>query len=426
MHSLSKTERTLTLCPECKQVVDGRLYEKAQDVYMQSSCPEHGEFNSLYFKDSKLYRAASRIADRDHVCRQLDCANKIDCSKHLEHTYNIMINLTQRCNMNCPVCFASTEIGADWPEPTPEEIFERLPDPLKKNLPNVVFIGGEPTLREDLPLLISGVAERGFIPRVSTNGLRLLEEGYAQRLADAGLFWVVLQFDGLTENAHLALRGRSLLDQKKQIIERCEKAGLAVQLAVMIDRNRNADQIADIIRFGFESPTIKWVNFYPRTNVNRDQFEKEEDLHVADMLSFIDKQTEGQITATDFLSMMRTLGLFYSVSKKEILRQKISTWPMVLVRSKGRIVPLPRLLNPRGIGHNRKPILTVLKSLPNLLHFQKMIMPDDILFMTMEKFHNSNSIDLCEAGCCHMAYMTRNGFVPFDIYNCLYREEPSW
>lgn len=423
---LSKAERTLTLCPECKRVVDGWLYDKAHDVYMLASCPEHGEFNSLYFKDSTLYHKASRIVDRGTICRKLDCANMIPCSEHLEHTYNIMVNLTQRCNLNCPVCFASTEVGANWPEPTPEEIFERLPKPQKKNLPNVVFIGGEPTLREDLPMLISGVAKRGFIPRISTNGLRFLEEGYAQKLADAGLYWVVLQFDGLTDEANIALRGCDLLDQKKEIIERCGKAGLAIQLAVMIDKEKNAEQIGDIMRFGFKTPTVKWVNFYPRSLVNRDQFENEEGLHVCDMLSLIEQQTEKQIGVADFLSMMRTLSLFYSVSKKEILRQKISTWPMVLIHSEGRIIPLPRLLNPRGLGHNRKAILTVLKNLPSLLHFQKMNMPEDILFMTMEKFHSTNAIDLCEASCCHMAYMTRDGFVPFDVFNCLYRDEPTW
>ena len=417
---------TLSLCPECGAVSDGWLYESSGDIYLHTRCIEHGSYSSLYFRDADLFGFVSRLADTQSVCRSLRCARGLPCQNHLKHTYNIMIEVTLRCDLRCPVCFANAGAGERFPEPTAEEIFTRLPDPSGPNRPNVVFIGGEPTLREDLPELIRGVAGRGFIPRLSTNGLRLEDQAYTRMLARSGLRWVILQFDGLDDLVYERIRGRHLLSQKRRIIANCERSGMAVQLAVMVDESRNGDQIGAIINFGFETPAIKWINFYPVSAVGRSLAEQDRGLHVADMLRLFEEQTGGRLVQEDFLSMMRLLRRLYRITGREVLRQKISTYPMVLIRAKHGFVPLPRLLHPFGSLQHCRALKSAIVHIPALLNFQQMKIPEDFLFVTMEKFHSSACIDLYEASCCHMAFMTRVGFVPFDIYNALYRDAPNW
>jgi uncharacterized radical SAM superfamily Fe-S cluster-containing enzyme len=77
----------------------------------------------------------------------------------------------------------------------------------------VQLSGGEPTVRDDLPLLVSAAKEAGCSHvQLNTNGLRLAEdEEYVRTLADAGLSFVFLQFDGTDDAFYRALRGRDLL-----------------------------------------------------------------------------------------------------------------------------------------------------------------------------------------------------------------------
>lgn len=392
---------------------------------MGTICPDHGRFDALYFKDDKLYRTISGLVRQKDMCRELRCASNVPCMDHLSRTYNIMVDFTTRCNMNCPVCFANT--GATRTvEPAVADILARLPRAGCKNQPNVVIIGGEPTLRDDLPDLISGIATKGLIPRMSTNGLSLADYDYAAMLKKAGLNWIILQFDGVEDAPFIALRGRALFEIKKRIIENCERAGIAVQLAVMVDDKSNAGQLGRIIDFAFSQPAVKWVNLYPRSIVNHDEFADDEGLHVADMFTILEEQTNRQLTREDFISMMKSFSRLYSLTGNETFRQKLSTYPMVLFKTEKGMVPLSKLLTPLGPARHIEQTALILKNLSRFMNFQEMDIPGESLFLTMEKFHNRFAVDLCEASCCHMVFMTRDGFVPFDIYNGLYRDTITW
>ena len=107
-----------------------------------------------------------------------------------------LIEVTQRCNLHCPVCFRA---WANRPEqenpaydPDFQEILERL-QRLKKERkdidPTIAFTGGEPTLRDDLPRLVYETHRLGFSrTEVITNGLRLAEDlSFCRELKKAGL-----------------------------------------------------------------------------------------------------------------------------------------------------------------------------------------------------------------------------------------------
>jgi uncharacterized radical SAM superfamily Fe-S cluster-containing enzyme len=143
------------------------------------------------------------------------------------------MELTRKCDLACPVCFADSSANAGGEDPSLDAVAERLSALFAaEGAVNLQLSGGEPTTRSDVPEIIAASRAAGFtFVQLNTNGLRLTaEEGYAERLRDAGLSSVFLQFDGLTDRTYRTLRGRPLLDKKLRAIERCAEAGLAVVL----------------------------------------------------------------------------------------------------------------------------------------------------------------------------------------------------
>jgi uncharacterized radical SAM superfamily Fe-S cluster-containing enzyme len=418
-------ERTQSLCPECNRVVAAVRFERQGDIYLRARCPEHGSRESLYYRDASLYRAMSRHVPQAQRCHRLDCARGRVCPHRLERTLNILVDVTLRCDLQCPVCFASAGPAARWQEPTVDEILQRLPPSRGRHRPNVVLIGGEPTLRPDLPTLIRAIRHSGHVPRLATNGLRMADPAYVRRLAEAGLHWVVLQFDGVEPRASARMRGRSLVEEKRRTLANCTAQGLAVQLAVMVDERANTDQLGPILDFAFAEPAVKWVNFYPRTPVGRGAQDDDPGVHIADLFDLLARQTHGALQAEDFLHMVWLFKWLNRITGEEIFRPKLSTYPMVVVRQGDRLTPVTRLLRPWRGGVSLGALRPLLFGLPNILDYQRLRMPPEVLFITVEKFHSRFPVDLEEASDCHMAFMTRHGFVPFDIYNLLWRER-AW
>ncbi len=136
---------------------------------------------------------------------------------------------------------------------------------------NVQLSGGEPTLRDDLPQIIRLGRALGFpFLQLNSNGLRIgREDGYARRLAEAGLRMVFLQFDGVDDVVHRALRGEALLSTKDQAIARCAEAGLGVVLVTTVVRDVNLQQLGDILSFALENPAVRGIHLQPLALLGR-------------------------------------------------------------------------------------------------------------------------------------------------------------
>jgi radical SAM protein with 4Fe4S-binding SPASM domain len=122
--------------------------------------------------------------------------------------YRMDLALTYRCNNDCPHCYnarprTSPEMNTDsW-----KQILDRL---WQLAIPHVVFTGGEPTLRTDLPELIAHAEANGQITGLNTNGRRLSDAKFVQQLADAGLDHVQITLESHDPEVHdrmVATRG---------------------------------------------------------------------------------------------------------------------------------------------------------------------------------------------------------------------------
>ena len=152
------------------------------------------------------------------------------CANHRQVPCCVLLEVTQRCDLGCPVCFASAG-STQQADPELETIrmwYERM---LAAGGPfNIQLSGGEPCLRDDLPEIILLGKQMGYTYfQVNTNGLRLAEDlNYLIRLKEAGLNVVYLQFDGTTDEIYQTIRGRKILEQKLRTIRNCKDAHVGV------------------------------------------------------------------------------------------------------------------------------------------------------------------------------------------------------
>ncbi len=299
-----------SVCPECLRKVRARKSFEGNKVYLEKECPDHGSFRVLIWEGKPEYKdwTCSRtlstpwtfMTETDRGC-PFDCGL---CPDHRVEACCVLLEVTSRCNLYCPVCFASTNPNtfADPGIDLIEGWYRRLLE--YSDSYNIQLSGGEPTVRDDLPEIISVGHRLGFeYIQLNTNGLRLGEEpGYAEELAKAGLNSVFLQFDGTSDEIHRTMRGRPLMDIKAAAIDNCARNGIGVVLVPTLVRDVNISNIGDIIRFAVEHiPWVRGVHFQPLSFFGRYPGEPPADrITIPGIIREIEYQTNGTFEKNSF------------------------------------------------------------------------------------------------------------------------------
>jgi radical SAM protein with 4Fe4S-binding SPASM domain len=138
----------------------------------------------------------------DGVCaiHDLELETTMPFSARPSAPYRMDLALTYRCNNDCAHCYNARE--RDFPEMTTAEWVEVLDKLWDLGVPHVVFTGGEATLRNDLPDLISHAESNGQITGLNTNARRLSDENYVSQLAEAGLDHVQITVESCQADVH--------------------------------------------------------------------------------------------------------------------------------------------------------------------------------------------------------------------------------
>jgi uncharacterized radical SAM superfamily Fe-S cluster-containing enzyme len=306
-------ELTRSICPLCKRLVDAEVNARENRVLLRKRCPEHGVFEALVSADAEAYVAQQRFnkpgtlplalqTDVHDGC-PLDCGI---CPQHKQHTCLGIIEVNSACNLDCPVCFADS--GRRHPDHfslTRAQVATMLDAFVAaEGDPEVVqFSGGEPTIHPDILRFVAMARERGIaIVMVNTNGIRLAaDRGFVQQLAALGAH-VYLQFDGLEEATHRAMRGRDLRALKARALEHCAQEGVGVTLVAAVDRGVNDHEIGAIVRAGVEHPAVNSVVLQPVTHSGRHPaFDPLQRLTNADVIAACAQQLPQWFRAGDFV-----------------------------------------------------------------------------------------------------------------------------
>ncbi len=267
---------TTSLCPECNAKIEAVLFEENGKVYMEKTCAEHGEFRDVIYSDVKLYLQMeewtfgdNRGVENPAIPDASRCPDQCGlCSMHTSHTVLANVDLTNRCNLTCPVCFANANTAGYLYEPDLDGIRTML-GALRKQRPVagrvVQFSGGEPTIHPQFLGALSMAREMGFSHiQAATNGLKFTDLEFAYAAKEAGLHTLYLQFDGVTEDVYLRTRGEALLEKKIRAIENVRKTGMKICFVPTIVRGINEHQIGDIIRFAIDNiDVVSAISFQP-------------------------------------------------------------------------------------------------------------------------------------------------------------------
>lgn len=114
--------------------------------------------------------------------------------------YRMDLALTYRCNNDCLHCYNARPRG--FPELGTSEWKLILDKLWSIGIPHIVFTGGEPTLRDDLPELIAHAEHNGQITGINTNGRRLSDKSFLQALVHAGLDHIQITLESHNPTIH--------------------------------------------------------------------------------------------------------------------------------------------------------------------------------------------------------------------------------
>jgi len=384
-------------------------------------------------------------------------------------------NFTNRCNLNCPICFANANHTKKIYEPSFEEIKEMMKLLRSENppCPAIQFAGGEPTVRDDLPELIKLARELGFVHvQVATNGIKLKNLNYLKKLKESGLSTIYLQFDGITEKPYLISRNKNLLPIKLKVIENCRKIGFnSIVLVPTLAKGINDDQVGGLIRFAMENvDVVRSVNFQPISFTGRIDESKrlEQRITIPDFIKLVEEQTNGEISKEDFypVPFVAPISLFVETwtNMKKVrfsCHQHCGAATYVFVED-GKLTPITRFFDVEGFiellneikeGLNSskkfgkaKAILHIAKELPKLIDKSKA--PKNVKLVetiveilrgnydALAKFHynalmigcmhfmDPYNYDVSRVRRCVIHYATPDGrIIPFCSYNIIHRKE---
>ncbi|MCD4753104.1 MAG: radical SAM protein [Anaerolineaceae bacterium] len=119
--------------------------------------------------------------------------------------YRMDLALSYQCNNNCGHCYNARP--RNFPEMSTAEWKRVLDHCWEIGIPHIIFTGGEPTLRKDLPELIAYAEHLGQITGINTNGRLLANKTFVQQLVDAGLDHVQITIESYDAAVHDQMQG---------------------------------------------------------------------------------------------------------------------------------------------------------------------------------------------------------------------------
>jgi 7,8-dihydro-6-hydroxymethylpterin dimethyltransferase len=373
-YALSKglPKKTKTICPECGKILEGTLYEKDGKVYIDKECPEHGVFSDIYWSDAEMFLKAEEFA-LDGIGLQNPCDPTLAEGENvhimiddqrvdmLSCTALANIDLTNRCNMNCPICFANANQQGYVYEPSFDEVVAMLTT-LRSEKPirctAVQFSGGEPTVYPRLVDVIKKAKEMGFAQvQIATNGIEFAKHPeLLQACKDAGLNTIYLSFDGVTEDVYLQARDRKMFNVKLKVLEnlRAMERRPSVVLVPTCVKGVNDHQIGDIVKFAFDnSDVVRGINFQPVAFTGRITREEVSSgrFTLPDLVRCVDEQT-GYAKKNDWypVPVVAPISKFASIIMGEN-KVTFTTHPHCGIATylfqddKGNVVPMPRFID---------------------------------------------------------------------------------
>lgn len=441
-------ELTNSVCSTCLKTVETKIIFQDSSVYLVKNCFEHGREKVLISTDIEYYKACRNFlkpgqmplrfnTKTEHGC-PYDCGI---CPDHEQHSCLTLIEITERCNLECPICYADS---------TPKkgahrslQQIEFMVDELVKNegKPDVVQLsGGEPTIHPEFWAILDLCKTKPIKHlMINTNGVKIAQDKeFARRLQTyMPGFEVYLQFDSLKADPLVQLRGLDLLDVRKRAIENLNEFEISTTLVVTLSKGLNDDEVGEIIDYALKQPCVRGVTFQPIQSAGRlENFDPAKDrLTLSEVRQMIYTQSD-VFTAQDIIPVPchpdciamayalkvdgKTLPLSGLMGKDVLLKDARNTIqyendPAI----KAKLFELFSLSQTPGSSSHA--VGELLCCLPQLEHPSNLSYKNIFRVIVMEFLDKYNfDVRSVKRSCVHIAH-TDGRIIPFDTYNMFYR-----
>jgi uncharacterized radical SAM superfamily Fe-S cluster-containing enzyme len=281
-------------CPHCHheepnrplaevQRLSGYLAEDEGRVWLVRGCPRHGRVVTLYDEDPEILRYLEEWTAPTKV-HTPDTPGNFDPlpaaylrglpEMQTQHTCILLEDVTEKCNLRCPTCFADSSPELTGIVPV-EEVLANVDQRLEREngrIDVLMVSGGEPTVHPQIVELLSEVIRRPIVRvLLNTNGLRIARDddlmAFLARHNDR--MEIYLQFDGFKESTHRHHRNADLRKIKERAIDLLSSAGVFTTLTMTAVLGVNDDEIGDVVRHALDTPYVGGVCIQPQFGSGR-------------------------------------------------------------------------------------------------------------------------------------------------------------
>jgi len=271
---------TRSLCNSCLGLVDAKVAFQDNNVYLLKHCPNHGKQKVLISNDIEYYKRCREYIKPGETPMLFDMPVKYGCpydcglcTDHEQHSCVSIIEITDRCNLTCPTCYAGS---------SPTYGRHRTLDEIKMMFDSVIehegkadivqISGGEPTIHPNF-FEILDYAQTLPIRHImiNTNGIRIAQSNeFVKKLKSYNAsgtklpgIEIYLQFDSFKPEALIKLRGKNLSEIRDKCLKKLNKYNIHTTLVATIEKNLNNDELGKIIDFAATQKCIRGVTFQP-------------------------------------------------------------------------------------------------------------------------------------------------------------------
>jgi len=302
---------TDSLCPSCMEVVPAKIITKGKRVYLRKRCPEHGTRDDFVCSDSAWWDRSDghtpsvlpqiRSTESSKGCPH-DCGL---CPDHEQHTCIGLVELTDRCNLSCPMCFASS--GPGGKDHSLDEIIAALDRLiLAEGRAEVCQLsGGEPTIHPQFRQVVDEALARPIdYVMINTNGIRIakdpdLVDFIAQRRDRVEIY---LQWDGEDDATIVRLRGEALAEIKRRALDALQAAGINVTLVATLHPPLADSFYESLWNQARTRDNVTGISLQPATYSGRHLTceDLEDRITFPDVIAGLARASGGEIKTSDF------------------------------------------------------------------------------------------------------------------------------
>jgi len=312
-HDYIYYQATKSLCDVCLEPIDAKVVIEDNMVYVLKCCPSHGEMKHLLEEDANyhlkkvLYDKPSTI-HMDETKVKMGCPFDCGlCKNHSQHTCIGLIEITNKCDLACPMCYASSDLyGTDLTLPTIEKMLDFFINSEGGSAEILQISGGEPTLHPQILQILHLCKEKniGHV-MLNTNGVRIAEdEEFVRQLSElTGGFEIYLQFDSLDDNVYQITRLRKMLATKMRAIENLNKYNIPTTLVCTVIRGQNDQELSALINYGLSTSCVRGVNFQPAARFGGYETTFDDSYTVSGIMNLIEETSNHLLKSNDFVPL---------------------------------------------------------------------------------------------------------------------------